>query len=278
MTTAIPRLKLNRLITIRAMQETQADSLISWRFGTYSAEPLSEYIGLFGTELPSLGRYAWVDENDSTLPFENVDSAQAIVDAAPGDLEIGNNAIQDDGMPNRVLPIPGDVLEHADLLGMEVRFSPVADTESYVSFISDGRSDYPTNDGKHGEYFFIRVRPGTLERTGADFTLGDTEEILVSIEGQLTDSSLSGSLSTNRGVWAELTERGIQQGISTSGDILSTSREQTASAVVRYRSDFLAAETVTDDLAREWRVTSTRPFSDRRYLSLDLVRVIGASN
>ena len=47
--------------------------------------------------------------------------------------------------------------------------------------------------------------------------------------------------------------------------------------MVRYRSEYLAAETVTDDLAREWRVTSSRPFSDRRYLSLELVRVIGAA-
>ena len=276
MTTAIPRLKLNRLITIRAMQETQADTLIAWRYGTYSAEPLREYIGLFGTELPSLGRYAWVDENDSTLPFENVDSASKIVAANIGDLELGSNSIQDDGMPNRVLPIPGDVLEHSDLLGKEVRIAPADDHFSFINFVSDGRSDYPTSDPKHGEYFFIRVRPRTLERTGADFALGDTEELFVAIEGQMTDSSLTGSLSTYRGVWAELMEHGMQQGISTAGDILSTSREQTASAVVRYRSDFLAAETVTDDLQREWRVTSSRPFSDRRYLSLELTRVIGA--
>ena len=274
--TTIPTVKLNRLVTITAKRETQADSLIEWRFGTYSAEPLPQYIGLFGTELPSLGKYAWVDAHDATLPFEDVDTATKIVDAAPGDLELGANSVNDDGTPNAVLPVPSNVLEHAVLIGMEVRFGPADEyPNAYVSFVADGRDDYPTSDSKFGEFFFIRVRPGTISRVGSDFSLLDTEEIVVTVEGQMTDASLSDTVSTYRGVWGELTERGIQNGISTSGAILSTSREQTASCVVRYRSEYLAAETVEDDLQREWRVTSSRPFSDRRYLSLELVRVIG---
>ena len=274
--TTVPTVKLNRLVTISAKRETQADSLIEWRYGTYSAEPLERYIGLFGTELPSLGKYAWIDVHDATLPFEDVNTAQAIVDADVGDLELGANSINDDGTPNSILPVPGNVLEHAALVGMEIRFGPADEyPNAYVSFVSEGRDDYPTNDAKHGEYFFIRVRPGTISRVGNNFSLLDTEEIVVTVEGRMTDASLSDSVSTYWGIWAELTERGVQSGISTSGAILSTSREQTASCVVRYRTDFLAAETVTDDLAREWRVTSSRPFSDRRYLSLELVRVIG---
>ena len=230
MTTAIPRVKLNRLVTITAKRETQADTLIEWRYGTYSAEPLPQYIGLFGTELPSLGKYAWVDSNDSTLPFGDVDTAQEIVDADIGDLELGANSVNDDGTPNAVLPIPGNVLEHAALLGMEVRFAPAGDyPDNYISFVSDGRDDYPTSDSKFSEYFFIRVRPGTLALTGSDFSLLDTEEIVVTVEGQMTDASLSDMVSTYRGIWAELTEHGMRQGISTSGAILSTSREQTAS-------------------------------------------------
>ena len=271
--------KLNRLVTITASRETQADNLIEWRYGTYSAEPLPQYIGLYGTTLPSLGKYAWVDSNDATLTFEDVNSAQAIVDANVGDLQLGANSINDDGTPNAILPIPGNVLEHAALVGMEVRFAPASDyPDNYISFVSDGRDAYPTSDSKFGEFFFIRVRPGTISRVGNDFTLLDTEEVIIAVEGMMTDSSLSDVVSTYRGVWGELTEHGMRQGIATSGAILSTSREQTASLVVRYRSDYLAAESVTDDLAREWRVSSSRPFSDRRYLSLELVRVIGEAN
>ena len=51
-------------------------------------------------------------------------------------------------------PFLGNVLEHAALVGMEVRFAPANEfPDSYISFVSDGRADYPTNDdSKFGEY------------------------------------------------------------------------------------------------------------------------------
>ena len=268
---------MNRLHTITASRELTADSLLAWRYGTYSAEPLRQYIGLFTTDLPSLGKYAWVDTNDATLSFEEVNTTQAIIAANVGDLELGRNSINDDGTPNAVLPIPGNLLEHAALVGMEVRFAPANEyPDNYISFVSDGRADYPTNDDKFGEFFFIRVRPGTLDKHGSDFTLLDTEEVIVTVEGQAAASSLSDSIAYP-GVWGELNEAGISQAISTAGDLLTTSSEQTASLIVRYRSDLLAGTTVTDDLQREWRVTSSRPIRDRRYILYDLARVVAAA-
>ena len=269
--------KLNRLHTITASRELTADTLLAWRYGTYSSEPLRQYIGLFASNLPSLGKYAWVDTNDATLAFEEANTAQKIVAANVGDLELGRNSINDDGTANAVLPIPGNLLEHAALVGMEIRFAPADEyPDNYVSFISDGRDDYPTNDDKHGEYFFIRVRPGTIERTGNDFTLLDTEEVIVTVEGQVAASTLSNSIAYP-GVWGEMNEAGISQVISATGDLLTTSSEQTASLIVRYRSDLLAGATVTDDLQREWRVTSSRPIRDRRYILYDLARVVQAA-
>ena len=268
---------MNRIFTITASRELTADTLLAWRFGTYSAEPFGRYIGLFTSVLPSLGRYSWIDRNDATFTFEDVDTAQAIVAANVGELELGRNSINDDATPNAVLPIPGNVLEHAALVGMEVRFAPANEyPENYVSFVSDGRSDYPTSDAKFGEYFFIRVRPETIERTGSDFTLLNTEEVLVTVEGQVAASSLADSVSYP-GIWGELNEQGISQAISTVGDVLTTSSEQTASLVIRYRSDLLAGTTVSDDLQREWRVTSSRPIRDRRYVLYELARVVQAA-
>ena len=269
--------RMNRIFTITASRELTADTLLAWRFGTYSAEPFGRYIGLFTTVLPSLGRYAWVDRNDSTFAFEDVDTAQEIVDADIGELELGRNSVNDDATANSILPIPGNVLEHAALVGMEVRFAPANEyPDNYVSFVSDGRADYPTNDAKFGEFFFIRVRPGTIERTGNDFTLLNTEEVIVTVEGQVAASSLADSLAFP-GIWGELNEQGISQAISATGDVLTTSSQQTASLIVRYRSDLLAGTTVTDDLQREWRVTSSRPIRDRRYVLYELARVVQAA-
>ena len=269
--------RMNRIFTITASRELTADTLLAWRYGTYSAEPFGRYIGLFTTVLPSLGRYAWIDGNDATFAFEDVATAQAIIDADIGELELGRNSINDDQTANSVLPIPGNVLEHAALVGMEIRFAPANEhPDNFISFVSDGRADYPTNDAKFGEFFFIRVRPGTIERTGNDFTLLNTEEVLVTVEGQVAASSLSDSIAFP-GIWGELNEQGISQSISATGDVLTTSSQQTANLIVRYRSDLLAGTTVTDDLQREWRVTSSRPIRDRRYVLYELARVVQAA-
>ena len=76
---------MNRIFTITASRELTADTLLAWRYGTYSAEPFGRYIGLFTSVLPSLGRYAWIDQNDSTFAFEDVDTAQEIVAANVGE-------------------------------------------------------------------------------------------------------------------------------------------------------------------------------------------------
>lgn len=269
--------RLNRIFTVTASRESvTADTLIEWRFNQYSAEPLQRYMGLFASTLPSTGKYAWIETGDATLPFGWVDSAQGIVDTEITDLELGANSVNDDGSPNSILPAPGGLLEHDAIYGKEVRIYPANESGAdYISFIAEGRTEYPTNDAKHGQFFFIKVRPGTFQHVGNNFDLFENEEILLSVEGQVTSSEFAEPIAYP-GIWGEFNEKGIQQSIASAGDILDFDSEQTASLVVRYRNDLLGGESVIDDLGREWRVSSSRPIIDRRYIRYELVRTIAS--
>ena len=153
--------------------------------------------------------------------------------------------------------------------GLEVRFGPASVyPDSYVRFTSSGRNDYFTNDSKYEEFFFIEVG-SAITLVGDAFTLEMEEDVIINVENQTATTSISAP-TLYEGVWGELDEQGLQQSLISTGSILVTGREQLATLTVRYDSRWLAGETVIDDLNREWRVTSSRPIRDRRYLEFEL--------
>ena len=269
----VPR--MNRIFALTASSISTADLLIPWRFGHYGAEsdgPLTTPT----TSLPSVGKYAWSASLLGSHPFHDVDTASKLTTAIITELELARNSINEDGSPNTALPFPGDVLRDDDmdtLTGKEIRFGPAsAYPDDYVRFTAGGRSDYFTNDSKYEEFFFIEV-DGDIELVGNAFTLESDTDVIITVEDQT--ASVTVGTPTEYKVWGELKELGLTQGISTSGSVFTTTREQQATCTIRYDARFLAGEILTDDLGREWRITSSRPLRDRRFiqyeLSLDLV-------
>ena len=264
--------RFNRLFAVTASREIVSQTPIPWRYGSYSAESLAGFPGAFATVLPSVGRYAW--HSGTTKILADASSAQAIVDLAPTELELGKNSINDDRSANSILPIPGDILENSDLTGKQVRFYDADDfPNSYVQFVSNGREDYPTENAKYREYFFIDIQADTISRVGNDFTITASKEIIITIEGQASTTTLS-EPTTYQKIWGELDELGATQDISTVGNLLTTSLQASATLVIRYRADLLRATSVLDDLGRLWRVEGSRNRSDRRYIEYDLARTI----
>ena len=149
--------RLNRIFTVTASSEQQVSSLIEWRYNAYSAEPMQGFVGVFEFTLPSLGKWAWA-RNEAIQPLADVSTAQAVIDAAINELELGKNSVNDDGTPNTVLPIPGDTLEELELTNVEVRLGLATTFDTnYLQFTATGRADYFSNDPKFREIFIIRA-------------------------------------------------------------------------------------------------------------------------
>ena len=268
MTTYVPR--MNRVFTLTASAISTTEALIPWRYGHYGAEadgPLTTPV----TSLPSVGKYAWSASLLGSHAFDDVDTANKIVAATITELELGRNSVNEDGSPNTALPPPGEILRDDDtdtLTGKEVRFGPASlYPDSYVKFTAGGRSDYFTTDSRYLEFFFITV-DGSISKVGSNWTLEPDTDIIVTVQDQTADVSVATPSSYT--VWGELREFGIQQNITTSGTVFTTGREQTATLTIRYNPKYLVGEKVVDDLDREWRVTSSRPIGDRRFIQYDL--------
>ena len=265
MTTYVPR--LNRVVTVRASSVDTAEALIPWRFSHYGAESDGESVQPV-TTLPSVGKYAWSASLLGSHDFSDVNTSAKLTTATITELELGRNSVNPDGSPNTALPLTGDVLRDETLAGKEIRFGPASlFPDSYVSFQASGRNDYFTNDSKLEEYFFIEA-DGPITAVGDAFTLEVDTDIVVTVQDQTAMQSVAESAEYR--VWGELIEMGVSQSIQTSGSLLTSSREQTGFATVRYDARLLVAETMVDDLQREWRVTSSRPLNDRRFLRYEL--------
>ena len=261
--------RLNRIFTVRASSvTTTSEVLIPWRFSSYGAQsesPLSTPV----TSLPSTGLYAWSVSLLGSHHFEDVDTSTKLVAATILDLELARQSVNPDGSPNTALPAPGDILRDETLSGFEIRFGPASGfPDDYVSFTSSGRADYFTTDSKYEEFFFVGV-DGAITSVGDAFTLDSDDDVVITVEAQTAAQAISDP-AEYAGIWGELREEGLTQSIASSGSLLVTTREQTASLTIRYDSRLLAGETVTDDLGREWRVTSSRPIADRRFLEYGL--------
>lgn len=261
--------KLNRLHTIRASSiTTTADVLIPFRFSGYGAQAEGSNTTPV-TSLPSDGLYAWSASLLGSRAFEEVNTSQLITTATIIELEIGRNSVNPDGTANTSLPNPGDILRDENLQGREIRFGPASlYPDSYVRFLSSGRSDYFVSDSKYEQFFFIEV-DGSITHTGSAFSLDSDTDVIITVQDQVAAQSVSEPMEFG-GIWGMLVEEGLTQSIASSGSLLTTTREQTATLIVRYRPDLLAGESVTDDLNREWRIQSSRPISDRRFIEYDL--------
>ena len=221
------------------------------------------------TELPAVGRYGWSASLLGSHPFSAVNSSDKLTTATITELEIAANSISDDATPNTTLPLPGDVLRDETLAGKEVRVGPASlYPDVYVRFIASGRNDYFVSDSKYEEYFFIAV-DSPITAVGQSFSLESDTDIITTVEAQIASASIATPMTMN-GVWGQLIESGLQQTISTSGTLLITGREQTATLLIRYDPRLLSGESVVDDLNREWRVTSSRPIRDRRFIEYEL--------
>ena len=197
--------------------------------------------------------------------------------SGPTDLQLGANSQNADGTPNESLPMPSDVLRDDDLIGREVRLYPAATYPAtpYVKFVADSRDEYPVTDSRFGQYFFIRVRRGTLELMGNDFSLDESDDIIITVAGHTAASSLGETVETYEGIWGEFIENQAIQNIKpASGGGLVTSLEQSATLRIRYDPRLLAARTVTDDDGKRWLVDSRRTLTDKRYIEYDLTRSI----
>ena len=160
------------------------------------------------------------------------------------------------------------------MAGKQIRFYPADDyPDSYVQFTASGRDDYPPENAKFREYFFIEVTAGTVSRVGSDFTLTASKEIIITIEGQASTTTLS-EPTTYPKIWGEIEELGITQDIATVGNLLETTAQASATLAIRYRADLQNATSILDDLGRLWRVKGSRSRGDRRYIEYDLARVI----
>ena len=259
--------KLNRIFTVRASSITTAETLIPWRFSSYGA--VASGFGQPQTELPSDGKYAWSASLLGSHSFANVNTSAKLTTATVTELELGANSVNPDGSANSALPNPGDVLRDETLAGKEIRFGPASlFPDSYISFTASGRNDYFTNDSKYEEFFFIAI-DGAITHVGDPFTLQSDTDIIVTVEGQTASAAISTPMEFT-GVWGQLIEQGLTSSIAASGSVLTTTREQTATLQMRYDPRLLAGESVVDDLGRQWRVTSSRPIRDRRFLEYDL--------
>ena len=259
--------RLNRVFEITASEISTSEILIPWRFNAYGAQAEGPSLQPT-TSLPSVGKYAWSASLLGSHPFSDVNTSDKLATVTITELELGKNSVNEDDTPNSHLPIPGDVLRDDVLTGKEIRFGPAsAYPDSYVAFLAGGRNDYFTTDAKFEDYFFIEV-DGDITAVGSAFALDADTDVIVTVEDQIASASVD-TPATYR-VWGEMKELGLQQTITTSGTLLVTSREQSALLTIRYDSRLLIGETVVDDLDRTWRVVSSRPIRDRRYLEYEL--------
>ena len=259
--------KMNRIFTVKASSITTADTLIPWRYSGYGAQ--AQGFGQPVTSLPSDGLYAWSASLLGSHAFSAVNTSAKLVAATITELELGRISVNPDGSPNSATPNPGDLLRDETLSGKEVRFGPASlYPDSYVSFVASGRNDYFNSDSKYEEFFFIAV-DGSITAVGDAFTLQTDTDIVVTVEDQTASAAISEPMEFS-GVWGQLIEQGLTQSIASSGSILTTTREQVGTLLIRYDSRLLAGESVVDDLGREWRVTSSRPIRDRRFLEYEL--------
>ena len=133
----------------------------------------------------------------------------------------------------------------------------------------------------------LESTPGTLINTyvvqvdsgqmvGQDYTLSGADDGFpdgrIGFEASKVSTQNIGSL--DKTVWARLTEQGQRAGILglTSGDVVVT--EVFATVVTRYDPDLEIAETVIDDVHREWEVSEAHSILDRRYYQLEIVRTV----
>ena len=263
--TYVPR--LNRVFTLTASAITTTAILIPWRYTFYGAQADGP-ITTPTTSLPSVGKYAWSASLLGSHEFSDVDTSANIIAATITELEIGYNSVNEDGSPNTNLPLPG-LLQDEHLRGKEIRFGPASlYPSSYVRFMAGGRSEYFPDDSRFGQFFFIEV-DGDITLVGDAFTLESDDDVIITVEDQTAQASVD--TPTEHKVFGELKELGVIQSISTSGSLITTSRDQSAYLTIRYDPRFLAGETVVDDLSRTWRVVSSRPISERRFIEYDMV-------
>ena len=109
---------------------------------------------------------------------------------------------------------------------------------------------------------------------GSDFTITDTSEILITVAGQETSTTLTTPI-THSGIWGEITEEVLTESLGLDGLELTSAARQTARFRMRYRADLLSGDTVIDDLGRTWDVAGSSLLRDRRYIEYDLTRLVG---
>ena len=263
--TYVPR--LNRVFTLTASSISTTEILIPWRYTVYGAQADGPIITPT-TSSPSVGKYAWAASLLGSHDFDDVDTSDKLTTATITELELGHNSVNEDGSPNTNLPLPG-LLQDEHLTGKEIRFGPASlYPDSYVRFTAGGRNEYFPDDSRFGQYFFIEV-DGDITLVGDAFTLESDTAIIITVQDQTAQVSVDAP--TRHKVFGELKELGVTQSISTSGSLITTSRDQSAYLTIRYDSRFLAGETVVDDLGRTWRVVSSRPISERRFIEYDMV-------
>ena len=263
--TYVPR--MNRVFTLTASAITTTEILIPWRYTFYGAQADGP-ITTPTTSLPSVGKYAWSASLLGSHAFGDVDTSAKIIAAGITELELAANSVNEDGSPNTNLPLPG-LLQDEHLTGKEIRLGPASlYPDSYVRFVAGGRNEYFPDDSRFGQYFFIVV-DSSITAVGDSFTLESDTDVIFSAEAQTAQASIA--TPTEHKVFGELKELGVQQSISTSGSLITTSRDQSAYLTIRYDPRYLAGETVVDDLSRTWRVVSSRPIGDRRFIEYDLV-------
>ena len=124
--------------------------------------------------------------------------------------------------------------------------------------------------------YVVQVASGALFGN-ADYTLSGAEDGFptgrIGFEASKVSAQVIGE-SLDKTVWARITEQGQRAGILglTSGDVLIT--EIFATVVTRYDPDLDIAETVIDDVFREWKVSEAHSILDRRYYQMEITRSV----
>lgn len=112
-----------------------------------------------------------------------------------------------------------------------------------------------------------------FEQFGSDWMLTPLIDFGFNVEGEET----SVEETTNRTVWAEIIERGSTAGFLALSGALTEAAQETAAFRVRWDVDLAIGTSITDDLGREWTITSSASEADRRWLTYDAFRVLATT-